>query len=330
VRIERPGKSDSVRPGRQHFKQRKVIVMKSATKPIIGTIICGALAILTLFLTINAFSQWSNMQPLREGAVVIEGGKVVPENEGKLVLVSGRVTVEDNEVSDTQFDVTVKSPYLSRIVEMCQWKTINQKGTMAEYVIWSTELELKQQDFEGERYVNPDRFPFDASVFKADVPFMLGELELSEKLIEKYVTGRLTRVTELTQNGADKNSVDLDKTNNWYYYHSDFKTLVGNQVNTGIYDIGDARVFFLMLDTKNPGEITVMAKQQNGRLVAYDNGDISPIEVLHDGIKSKEEIIAAEQSDDNAGAVVSIVLTVIFAGLTVFFVLRILKAKKQR
>jgi hypothetical protein len=298
-------------------------------KNAIGAVICGALAILTLFLTIKAFSQWSNMQPLREGAVVIKDGKVLPENEGKLVLVSGRVTVEDSEVSDTQFDVAVKSPYLSRIVEMRQWKTINQKGNMADYVIWSTALGIKQQEFEGEKYINPEKFPFDASVFKADVPFMLGEFELSEKFIEKYVTGRLTRVTELTQSGADRNSVDLDKTNNWYYCHSDFKTLVGNSVNAGIFDIGDARVFFLMLDTDNPGEITVMAKQENGRLVAYDNDDISPIAVMHDGIKTKEEVIATEQSDDNAGAVVSIVLTVIFAGLTVFFVLRILKAKKQ-
>ncbi len=63
-------------------------------RPIIFAVIWGALTVITLALTITAFSQWDAMAPLREGAVVITDGEVLPENEGKPVLVSGRATYE--------------------------------------------------------------------------------------------------------------------------------------------------------------------------------------------------------------------------------------------
>jgi|GEM_PF-6061926 len=104
---------------------------KNRMKVVLGAVIFGGLTILLLFLSIGSIKQYNNMDSLRKDAVVITDGKVLPENEGKLVVVSGRATADESTVSDMDFDVTVESPYLSRRVEMRQW--VNSMGFERKY-----------------------------------------------------------------------------------------------------------------------------------------------------------------------------------------------------
>ena len=303
---------------------------KVAMKPIIGAVICGALTAFMLFLSVKAFMQYDEMEPMREAAVVVENAKVLPENEGKLVVVSGRVTVEDCEVSDKDFDVTVQAPHLARIVEMSQWRSSSSNRNMADLHIWSSQLQLRRQTIGGEQYTNPDRIPFDEAVFQADTPFMLGEFELAPKLLEKFLDlpGRRTRVKGLSQSGADKNGMVLDDANNWYFYKSNFGPVIGDAFGTSFFGIGDTRVFFQMVDPAKLGEITVMAKQENGILTQYHEG-ISYIERLYDGIMSKEEVLSEEKTTNTYGAVFAVCVTLLLAGFTALNVRKILKIKKE-
>jgi hypothetical protein len=314
----------------QMVKNTQKSWVKEATKPIIGVVVCGLITAFMLFLSIKAFMQYDEMEPMRENAIVVTDGKILPENEGKLIFVSGRVTIGECTVSDPDFDVTVKAPYLLRIVEMRQWRKSSTNRNMADLVIWSSQLQPRHQEIGGEWYTNPDRIPFDEAVFHADTPFMLGEFELSPKLLEKFLKlpDRRTRITGLKQSGADKNGLVLDDDNNWYFYKSDFGPVIGDAFGTAFFDIGDTRVYFQMVDPAKLGEITIMAKQENGKLTQYQEG-ISYIEHLYDGIMSKDEVLIAEKSFDSGGTITAVCMTLIPAGIAVFFVWRIFKIKKK-
>lgn len=49
-------------------------------------------------------------------------GKNNCNNDGKLVLVSDKLNVVDEEVTDTEFDVSLKTARLQRKVEIYQWE----------------------------------------------------------------------------------------------------------------------------------------------------------------------------------------------------------------
>ena len=293
--------------------------IKKARKPIIYGVIFAVLTVLLLFLAIKAFMQYKNMVPLREGAVVITDGKLLPENEEKMVVVSGAVTTDGSTITDSDFDVTVQSPYLSRHVEMLQW--VNSRGYGNESGYMQTEwCDTVQRDEEndGKRYLNPDSMQFDSATFYSAI--QLGEFILSDALCEKYVRlpNRLMDVDgdELSQDGADNNGLVID--GDTYYYD-----------NGDAHGIGDIQIYFTKIDLSNLGTITVMARQEQGMLTVYDNDEISPIGLLYDGIVSKEEILDTETSSDTAGRIAAAVLTVLFAGITALNIRKVFLYKKQ-
>ena len=297
-------------------------------KPIISTVIFGALCLIMLMLTVTAFSQWDHMGPLREGATVVSGARALPENEGKLVVVTGRVTAEGCTVSDEEFDVTVPSPYLARHVEMLQWRNSIARDSdngRAEAVWWpSVEPD---QEIDGTWYRNPGSMPFEGAGFFSDTPAMVGEFELSVELFEKVIDlpGRMVDVTGLPQSGADMNGLELDDGGDLYYYTSDF----GWGIAGGL-GIGDVRIYFSAADPTKLGEITVMAKQENGILTAYDNEDISPIGYVYDGTVSKEEILGEEESTDNYGAIFAVCVTAVLAIVTAFKIRKIMRISRAQ
>ena len=303
---------------------------KEAAKPIIGIVICGFITFFMLLLSLTAFIQYNEMEPMRESAVVIADGKILPENEGKLVFVSGRVTVGESIVSDTDFDVTVEAPYLARIVEMRQWMRSSSKNrNMGDLVIWSSELQPRRQEIGGEWYTNPTHIPFEGAVFHADAPFMLGEFELSQELLEKFLRlpDRRTIVSGLKQSGADKNGLEL-LNDNTYFYKSNFGPVIGDAFGTSLFGIGDVRIYFQIVDPSKLGEITVMAKQENGMLTKYSES-ISHISHLYDGIMNKDEVLAVEKSSDNIGAITAICITLIPAGFTALNIRKVTLIKRK-
>ena len=181
------------------------------------------------------------------------------------------------------------------------------------------------QEIDGDWYVNPGSMPFDEAVFYADTAFKLGEFELSQELLEKFLKlpNRRTRVSGLKQSGADKNGLVLDDKNHLYYYDSDFG--IGFAALEGI---GDVRVYFQMVDPTKLGEITVMAKQENGMLTVYQEG-ISYIGLLYDGILSKDEVLSTEKSGDTAGSIVAVCLCLLLAGFTALNIRKVLKIKRE-
>lgn len=66
------------------------------------------------------------MKTLKEGkgiVVPIRADKVDPENNGKLVHVTGKATTEEI-LEDSVFNVSIRAIKLKRVVQMYQWKEV--------------------------------------------------------------------------------------------------------------------------------------------------------------------------------------------------------------
>ena len=58
---------------------------------------------------------------LEDNYVDVKSDSISPKNEGKLVAVSGKL-INDAELVDDKFNITIKTPLMKRIVEVYQWE----------------------------------------------------------------------------------------------------------------------------------------------------------------------------------------------------------------
>lgn len=83
----------------------------------IKKIIYIVVLVITLIGAVLVFTNETSKKRLNEiknEVVVLKEPKVLPENDGKLVLVTGRVTAKEKELKDKDFGINVKTPYLKR------------------------------------------------------------------------------------------------------------------------------------------------------------------------------------------------------------------------
>ena len=90
-------------------------------------IIYIAVLVITIIGAILVFTSEGSKKKIEEiisEVVVLEEAKVLPENEGKLVLISGKLTGNDTNVKDEDFNIEVNTPYLKRDVEIYELKSV--------------------------------------------------------------------------------------------------------------------------------------------------------------------------------------------------------------
>ena len=90
-------------------------------------VIAGILFILlcTVLLAWNEYNNVKNIKAVAEARdvyVQASSESVNPDNEGRLTAISGKLTVVDETLSDSLFNVSVHTAKLTRTVEMYQWK----------------------------------------------------------------------------------------------------------------------------------------------------------------------------------------------------------------
>ena len=54
-----------------------------------GAIFCGINALLMIFLGVTGFLNSNSKKDLNKEMVILKEGKILPENEGKMVMISG-------------------------------------------------------------------------------------------------------------------------------------------------------------------------------------------------------------------------------------------------
>lgn len=248
-----------------------------------GKIIYFALVVLLIFLTVKGFNQSNGASEVAEKMVVLENSEVVEENEGKLVLVTGKITPKDT-LKFEEYQIEVQSPVLERKVEMYQYvQDVDEDDRDIVKKMWSDDFPEEEvyDDVKKENYNNPN--------MRVESETLYGEAYLGKFLLDKEVTKKL-RTNETYTNLKDV---------------SDFKVVDGNTLTNVQEDttkIGDLKLQFTYLDLEKAGDYTILGKQSGDKIVEYklDKG-LSLLKVL-EGIKTKEDVLEQISKERKMGA----------------------------
>ena len=272
-----------------------------------GNVIWGLVTILFIIMTATLFEEASLTMPLIRAAEKAQSDKVAPENDGKIVVVSGRIKADGYSTRDETFNVFVDAPILRRNVDMYQWVKYYERdrnNQMEERFRreWSDAEPIYHGD-------NPRSKPYQSRMFYSEV--MLGEYELSQELVAKLQPhGSWTPVSGLGGGTAEKYGMVL--TNDVYYIYHD--------IENKYVDVGDTRIHFHALDISDLGDITVLAKQEGNMLTVHRVKDnLYPLGDIYAGIKGVEEVAGKEEDDYVYAKWVLAGFTVFFAFLTALF-----------
>ena len=100
-------------------------------------------------------------------ALAIPSDRIDPANEGKLVKLSGDLSVK-TPASDTQLGITADAIMLLRFAEMLQWRE-QCTGTNCTYQqVWSPQLIASGKFRTPEGHKNPERLPFTTARFSTN------------------------------------------------------------------------------------------------------------------------------------------------------------------
>lgn len=135
--------------------------------------------IFSVFLIAKAIKQESGANPeILDKVVILNEAKVLPENEGKLVLVSGKLKASE-VFKDNTFGIELDTFKVNKIVEMYQYKAGNDEVGYE----WNEKVEKKSiTSGSGGIYRNPEKSM--SSINKCDKAY-LGEFTVSEKLTQR-------------------------------------------------------------------------------------------------------------------------------------------------
>jgi len=280
----------------------------------IGKIILLALGIALIALGAKGLAGIPGSTAVFEEAVYLEEPVVLPENEGKFVVIHGDAVMTapayDEELGLTldtirafRYDEEYKEVKVEKDVHTWNWLSIGQKSIVGEAMIGGFELD-------GETL---NAFPVDTDEYYED---------FDAQEISAYAVDRMT----LTSDGAMTGSHPRVIRNGEFYYREHIYDLADpafvREWNEEIINErkGDRAYSYRYYDDAQHGEMTVAGIQQGNMLIAHEK--VGP--VVYDGVKTMEELASSQKTAAIGGAVAFLV----FGLLLVFLALR--KNKKDR
>jgi len=263
--------------------------VSSKGKSTSGGFLVGVIFFLASFplLFWNEGSAVKTAKALEEGqgiVVSLPAPGVDPANEGKLIHFLGQAMTEE-QLKDSYTGIQVHGIRLKRMAQMFQWKeNKEEKDKKIEYYyekVWS-ESPINSSGFFNKSYTNPSSMPVSSEVFQAS-RVAVGEFELSPVLIAAISGAQPYPVTEpmyaqmpeALRNGA---------------------RLAGGELYLGVSpenpQIGDIKISYILYPEQ---EVSVVAKQQGSHVIGYTTSNGRTLEILYTGVRSADQIFAAEQ-----------------------------------
>lgn len=221
---------------------------------------------------------------LEDNYVDVKSDSISPKNEGKLVAVSGKL-INDAELVDDKFNITIKTPLMKRIVEVFQWeeKEESDDNDNKRYIyskVWSDDL-IDSSEFHDAGHDNPANKLYDNKTFTSD-DVKVGAFSLTNAQINKLSTkGSFNDFNE-----ESISSLSL-KTSGSYITNSDD---IDNP------KVGDVRISFKYNDSS---EISILAVQSGKSFKAFTSKAGKSVNKVVDGSLSGKEIIEDIKSEDN-------------------------------
>ncbi len=284
-------------------------------KKIVGIILIVC-AMFSAFLGIKAAGNAPGNQEIIKNAVYVADGKVLPENEGKVVIVNGTLEAPLPFV-DEETGIELNSIVAYRRVE----KARVELGTEEDEVdTWTWDSTLNENDFGGSK--------------KLVAPGVtLGEFEVSEKLMQPIATlGELDEFYigedyDVEWYIFEDNGMDylyqleyMPLEDGTVYYDSVFDDyLTSKQKNEGTL-----RVRYDVVEDGTSMDYTIIGLQENGKLEEVEELDLI---ATVSGHLTPEEMLGYAESSNTTALITAAVIALAFA---IPGVLMLVKAGKKR
>jgi len=279
------------------------VVSNSSWFSRIGKSIMGVLVGLVLLVVAVVLLFWNEGRAVKtfktlqegEGAVVsVEAGEINPDNEGKLIHLSGAAETEET-LTDPSFGVSENALRLRRSVSMYQWeeksesKTEKKLGggeeTVTTYTYskgWSEGL-IDSSSFNApDGHENPSELPFESLTWDAEI-VQVGAFTLSADLVSMLSGFDELPIRQLPEGIDWPEDVKLDKG----------KIYLG--ANPAQPQIGDVRVAFSVVP---PGEVSLLAEQSGDSFQAYRTKAGGTIEMIKSGRHEAAAMFAAAHAEN--------------------------------
>lgn len=281
----------------------------------IGGIILIVCALFTAFLGIKAAGNAPGNQEIIKDAVHVADGKVLPENEGKVVIVNGTLKAPLPFVDD-ETGIELDSIVAYRRVE----KARVVLGGDDEKDTWSWDSTLNENDFGGSK--------------KLVAPGVtLGEFEVAEILMQPVPTfGEL-----------DEFYIGEDYDVEWYIFEDDgmdylyqleympledgtvyYDSFLDDNLTSKQKNEGTLRVRYDVVEDGTSMDYTIIGLQRNGKLEEVEELDLI---ATVSGHLTPEEMLGYAESSNTTALITAAVIALAFA---VPGVLMLVKAGKKR
>ncbi len=279
------------------------VVSSSSWFSRIGNSIMGVLVGLVLLVAAVVLLFWNEGRAVKtfqtlqegEGAVVsVEAGEINPDNEGKLIHLSGPAETEET-LTDPDFGIAENVIRLQRSVSMYQWeeksesKTEKKLGggeeTVTTYTYskdWSEGLIDSASFNRPDGHENPSEFPFESLTWDAEI-VRVGAFTLSADLVSSLNDFEDLSLKQLPEGIDWPENVRPDQG----------KIYLG--ANPAQPQIGDVRVTFRVVP---PGEVSLLAEQSGDSFQAYRTKAGGTIEMIKSGRHDAGAMFAAAHAEN--------------------------------
>jgi Protein of unknown function (DUF1625). len=281
-----------------------------------GGLLTGVLAGLLMVIIGTVLLWWNEGNNVRNIKTTDEIEKTVvdisPDTDpaefgGQLVALGGPFTVEDEKVTDGQFNVSHHTAYLRRVVEIYQWEeeshTDDDGGTTYTYKkVWHEGV-IDSSNFEGGHDNSAaENVPFSSEGFCAE-DVTLGKFRLSSTQIEMMETERSLPVSD--------GDLTLPK---GYAVNGKYVT---NSAEPSSPQIGDVRISWQYNGWK---EVSVLAKLTGTTFTSWTSQVGKPVNRVFSGVRSSGEMLEIMRNEDKLfkWAMRLLGLILIFAGYMSF------------
>ena len=257
----------------------------NAFKGVLGGFIAIVIGIVLLW-----WNEGNNVRNIKTTAemervyVDVKSDAVDPNNEGKLIATSGKL-INEEELNDPVFDVTVKTPLLRRVVEVYQWEeetsTDEDGDTVYSYKkVWSSSL-IDSKNFSQKGHDNPETLVYTSEDY-ASSEVKVGAFTLSSD-----------QVLMLSTNGTYSDLSEDKATELGYTISGNYYT---NAKDITKPEVGDYRISFVY---NNSTDISVLAVQQGETFVDFVSKYDKSVNRVMDGVHSGIEMINIIKQENN-------------------------------
>ncbi len=244
--------------------------MKKVIKIIIGVLLILSSVLLIGYSEYKVIKILMNRDNLNNEINEVKSTMVDKNNNDKLIFMNGYLIL-NKDLEDKEFNVSVRTSKLERVVEIYQYKETKEDDETYSYETdWYSEI-IDSSEFKNDGFDNPSSMKYENKTYYNDT--YLGAFKLDDKEIDEL--GLYSRYLDLDSEFASKNGFNIS---NEYYTTSK---------DIDFPEVGDIRISFRY---NSSSSVSVIAKQNNDTLSEYKLNDLL-IKKIYNGKLSKDEVI---------------------------------------